>query len=36
LRTFIHISEGGLHDVSVLDILPIEAGAFYLMDRGYP
>ena len=24
-----------LHDVNVLDILPIEAGAFYVMDRGY-
>ena len=24
-----------MHDVRVLDILPIEAGAFYVMDRGY-
>jgi transposase len=35
IPTFIHISDGKLHDVNVLDILPIEAGAFYVMDRGY-
>jgi len=32
---FIHISHGKMHDVHVLDQLPIEAGAFYVMDRGY-
>lgn len=32
---FIHISDGKLHDVNVLDILLIEPGAFYVMDRGY-
>lgn len=32
---FIHISNGKLHDVNILDILLIELGAFYLMDRGY-
>ena len=31
---FIHISHGKMHDVNVLDALPIEAGAFYVMDRG--
>ena len=35
IPTFIHISDGKLHDVNVLDILPIEVGAFYIMDRGY-
>ena len=35
IPTFIHISDGKLHDVNALDILPIEAGAFYVMDRGY-
>jgi hypothetical protein len=35
IPTFIHISDGKLHDVNVLDILLIEAGAFYVMDRGY-
>jgi Domain of unknown function (DUF4372)/Transposase DDE domain len=32
---FIHISHGKMPDVHVLDQLPIEAGAFYVMDRGY-
>lgn len=32
---FIHISDGKLHDVNVLDILVPEPGAFYVMDRGY-
>ena len=35
IAAFIHISDGKMHDVNVLDILPIEAGAFYVMDRGY-
>jgi len=35
IPAFIHISDGKLHDVNVLDILPVEAGAFYVMDRGY-
>jgi len=32
---FIHISEGKVHDVNVLDILIPEAGSIYVMDRGY-
>ena len=35
IPTFIHISDGKMADVKVLDIVPIEAGAFYVMDRGY-
>ena len=35
IPTFVHISEGKLHDVHVLDLLPLEPGAFYIMDRGY-
>ena len=35
IPTFIHISPGKLHDVNILDQLPIEVGAFYVMDRGY-
>jgi len=34
--TFIYISDGNVHDVNILDTLPIEPGAFYIMDRGYP
>jgi len=35
IPTFIHISDGKLHDVNVLDIMALEAGAYYIMDRGY-
>ena len=35
IPTFIHISDGKLHDVNVLDKLLPEPGAFYIMDRGY-
>jgi len=35
IPTFIHVSEGKLHDVNALDLLIPEAGAFYIMDRGY-
>lgn len=35
IPTFIHISDGKLHDVNVLDVLVPEPGAFYVMDRGY-
>jgi hypothetical protein len=32
---FIHFSTGKVHDVNALDLLILEAGAFYMMDRGY-
>jgi Domain of unknown function (DUF4372)/Transposase DDE domain len=35
IPTFLHISDGKLHDVNILDQLIPEAGAFYVMDRGY-
>lgn len=35
IPTFIHVSNGKLHDVNVLDLLTPEAGAIYIMDRGY-
>jgi hypothetical protein len=35
IPTFIHISDGKVSDVSVLDLLLPEAGAIYIMDRGY-
>ena len=35
IPSFIHISDGKLHDVNVLDLLIPEAGAFYVMDRAY-
>jgi Transposase DDE domain/Domain of unknown function (DUF4372) len=35
IPAFIHLSDGKTHEVNVLDMLAIEAGAFYVMDRGY-
>lgn len=35
IPTFIHISDGKMHEVNVLDILVPEAGSFYIMDRGF-
>jgi hypothetical protein len=35
IPTFIHISDGKLHDANVLDILIPEPGSYYIMDRGY-
>ena len=35
IPTFMHISDGKMHEVNVLDILPPEAGSFYIMDRGF-
>ena len=35
IPSFIHISDGKMHDVNILDHLVLEAGAFYVMDRGY-
>lgn len=30
-----HASNGKLHDVHALDLLELEAGAIYVMERGY-
>jgi Domain of unknown function (DUF4372)/Transposase DDE domain len=35
IPTFIHISDGKMHEVNVLEALTPEPGAFYLLDRGY-
>jgi lambda repressor-like predicted transcriptional regulator len=35
IPSFLQISDGKLHDVNILDQLIPEAGAFYIMDRGY-
>ena len=35
IPSFIHISDGKMADVRVLDMLPVEAGSIYVMDRGY-
>jgi hypothetical protein len=35
IPTLIHITEGKVHDVNILDEILPEAGAFYVMDLGY-
>ena len=35
IPAFIRIADGKVHDVNVLDEIDLEAGAFYVMDRGY-
>jgi hypothetical protein len=35
IPSFIHVSDGKMHDVHALDMLIPEAGAIYVMDRGY-
>jgi hypothetical protein len=35
IPSFIHFSDGTLHDVNALDLLLPEPGAIYVMDRGY-
>lgn len=35
IPSFIHVSDGKLHDVHALDLLVPESGAIYVMDRGY-
>ena len=35
IPSFIHISDGKMHEVNILDQLLPEPGAFYIMDRGY-
>lgn len=35
IPSFIHISDGKMHEVNILDHLLPEPGAFYIMDRGF-
>ena len=35
IPTFLRITDGKVHDVNILDDIVPEAGAFYVMDRGY-
>ena len=35
IPTFIWMTEGKVNDMNGLDVLPVEAGAYYLMDKGY-
>lgn len=35
IPSFIRLTDAACHDVNALDVLPLEPGAFYVMDRGY-
>ena len=35
IPSFLALTDGSVHEVNVLDVLPIESGAIYVMDRGY-
>jgi hypothetical protein len=35
IPAFVHITDGKVHDVNMLDQIAPESGAFYVMDRGY-
>lgn len=35
IPVFVHISDGRIHDVNALDLIPIQPGSIYIMDRGY-
>ena len=35
IPTFIHITEAKVHDVNAMDVIPYEASAYYVFDRGY-
>jgi hypothetical protein len=35
IPSFVHVSGGAMSDVRALDLLPLEAGAIYVLDRGY-
>lgn len=35
IPAFVYISDAKFNEISVLDLLPVESGSFYVMDRGY-
>ncbi len=35
IPTFIYVTGGAVHEVNALDILPLEAGSYYVLDKGY-
>jgi IS4 transposase len=32
---FIFISEGNVHDVKIMDLIPVQKGSYYIMDKAY-
>ena len=35
IPTFVHLTEGAVHDSKIMDKIPVEANSYYLMDKGY-
>ncbi len=35
IPTFIYITSGNVHDVNILDVIPVETSAIYIIDKGY-
>lgn len=35
IPTFVHLTEGVVHDSQIMDKIPVEANSYYLMDKGY-
>ncbi len=35
IPTFVHLTEGAVHDSQIMDKKPVEANSYYLMDKGY-
>ena len=35
IPTFVHLTEGAVHNSKILDKIPVEAKSYYLMDKGY-
>lgn len=35
IPSFLHITKASVHDVNILDLIPLETGSFYVMDKGY-
>lgn len=35
IPSFLHVSKASVHDVNILDLIPYEAGSYYVMDKGY-
>ncbi|NDV84983.1 IS4 family transposase [Bacteroides sp. 51] len=35
IPTFVYLTDGKVHDSQIMDDIPVEAGAYYLMDKGY-
>jgi hypothetical protein len=35
IPSFLYVSEANVHDVNILDLIPYEAGSYYVVDKAY-